>query len=187
MRALSILGRAVRGVGTVGGVLVVAAVLALAVEAVARPSVSGGGLTQTLTDTLYVKLTGSTMSGSLRIARGATAEGMDIDGWISNISGTYPAGAPGYVFVNDNFYVAGNLTQTTGLVDLSAGTGLRIKGQAGTTIAAPATCDSSAQFRIEAVDDTDDTGVSYLCFCGRGADDTTYAWRRVDDPTVTCF
>jgi hypothetical protein len=47
-------------------------------------------------------------------------------------------------------------------------------------------CSSSTQGSIVYVDDSNDTAVSHLCFCGTAADDTTYAWRRADAPGTAC-
>lgn len=42
------------------------------------------------------------------------------------------------------------------------------------------TCDSITRGTLLYVDDSDDGAVSYMCFCGTAADDTTYGWRKVD-------
>jgi hypothetical protein len=47
-------------------------------------------------------------------------------------------------------------------------------------------CSSSTQGSIVYVDDSNDTAVSHLCFCGTAADDSTYGWRRAESPATAC-
>lgn len=53
--------------------------------------------------------------------------------------------------------------------------------------AQPYACDVSVRGNIIYIDDTNDLGESYLCFCGVDADDATYLWMRAYDPAVECF
>jgi hypothetical protein len=53
--------------------------------------------------------------------------------------------------------------------------------------AQPFACTIATRGTIIFVEDTDDTAESFLCTCGIDADDATYIWLRVADPTANCF
>ena len=61
---------------------------------------------------------------------------------------------------------------------------LRSENRLTATPTEPVTCDANAFGLITAVNDTNDGAVSYLCYCGQGADDSTYDWLRVSDNTA---
>ena len=70
----------------------------------------------------------------------------------------------------------------------NAGSGIPIFPQivAGTP-AEPFACVAGVRGKLIYVDDNNDTTPSFLCFCGVGADDSTYGWKKVADPTANCF
>lgn len=56
----------------------------------------------------------------------------------------------------------------------------------GTGPTAPQACGAGYEGGIVFVDDTDDAAAAFLCFCGKGADDTTYSWQKVANPGTAC-
>lgn len=70
----------------------------------------------------------------------------------------------------------------------NAGDGIPVQPQVvSASPSAPFACALGVRGKMIYVDDTDDTAESYLCFCGVDADDATYIWLRVADPTANCF
>lgn len=47
-------------------------------------------------------------------------------------------------------------------------------------------CISGREGMLHYVDDSNDTVEAYMCFCADVDDGTTFAWRRVADPTAAC-
>lgn len=45
---------------------------------------------------------------------------------------------------------------------------------------------ASDEFRVTAVNDTNDTARSRICVCLQGSDDSTFAWRDIADGTTAC-
>lgn len=67
------------------------------------------------------------------------------------------------------------------------GGGVKFQVIEGTVPAATVTCAIFYQGTMIYVDDTNDTVPGFMCMCGKGADDATYAWTRVNSPTTACF
>jgi hypothetical protein len=53
--------------------------------------------------------------------------------------------------------------------------------------AAPVACSITYRGVVIYVDDTNDTASGFMCMCGTGADDATYAWSKVNAPGTACF
>jgi len=70
----------------------------------------------------------------------------------------------------------------------NAGDGLPVWPQVvSATPTEPFACAVGVRGKLIYVDDTNATAESFLCFCGTDADDATYIWLRVADPTANCF
>jgi hypothetical protein len=60
----------------------------------------------------------------------------------------------------------------------------RIENRLTATPTEPVACAAGTFGQLTVVNDTNDGAVSYLCYCGQGADDTTYDWLKVSDNTA---
>jgi len=80
----------------------------------------------------------------------------------------------------------GVIDSGTGAVQIIGADAMILPKSESATPAAPATCADPAVGTIVYVDDTDDTGIAYLCVCLDLDDGSTFDWRRVDDHTVAC-
>lgn len=70
----------------------------------------------------------------------------------------------------------------------NAGLGIPVWPQVvSTSPSQPFACAVGVRGKMVYVDDSNDSAPSYLCFCGVGADDVTYGWKKVADPTANCF
>lgn len=89
---------------------------------------------------------------------------------------------------SDRLNITSTLFEAGGAI-ISSGTvtSFRTAGAAASSGITLPTCDSTTQFHQFAVDDTNDTAAAMLCWCRRGADDTTYAWVSIHDNTTACI
>ena len=63
---------------------------------------------------------------------------------------------------------------------------LQLTAVAGNTPAEPVACGATTVGTLTYVDDTDDSGVAFMCFCMSTDDGSTFDWRLVDDRTTAC-
>jgi hypothetical protein len=70
---------------------------------------------------------------------------------------------------------------------LRASGGIKFQVIEATVPVAPVTCAVFYQGTMIYVDDTNDTAPGFMCMCGKGADDATYAWSKVNAPGTACF
>ena len=85
--------------------------------------------------------------------------------------------------------IARHAVGTVRITDGSTGYGQitgRIVNSVSATPTEPYACAAATAGGMVYVDDTNDTAVSRMCFCGTTADDTTYDWLQVNDPTAAC-
>lgn len=144
----------------------------------------GGGLSQAVADTIYCNLTASSCAWS---GTGVVsfAQRVNLRNAQTTILSVGTAGT-GYLQVTSTGVdLAAVLTNTSlGTSNFDGPIGLAERtGAAPTTVV---TCAAAAQGAIQYVDDTNDTAAGFLCFCGKGADDSTYSWQKVAAPGTSC-
>jgi hypothetical protein len=105
--------------------------------------------------------------------------GLLIDGFTKLSTGTITT-AYG-LYVGTSTVGTNNISiSTTGIVQFG-----RVSAAAP---AAPATCAVVYAGSQVFVDDTNDGVPGFMCICGTGADDSTYAWSKMNsNPAVACF
>lgn len=146
---------------------------------------AGGGVTSGYSNTMIGHQAGVTVTtGFQNVFIGDDADG--------TATGTQDAIAIGYgVTAATGIGQIGSATQTAFRVGTvkASGTvaGFRTPGAAANDTVTLPTCDVNMQFHQIAVDDTNDTAVAMMCWCRRGADDSTYAWVSVHDNTTACI
>lgn len=149
----------------------------------------GGGLSQAVADTLYCNLTATscTFTGTTHTFGGQinlrNAANLKIN---AGTAGTASFVVGETVATGDTQIVLAGTTHISSTAITNVEGPLGLKEVTGTAPAAPYACSVTYQHAIIGVDDTNDGAASFLCFCGKGADDSTYSWQKVSAPGTSC-
>ena len=105
--------------------------------------------------------------------------GLYIDGFTKTGTGTVTASYG--IFV-------GTTTLATTNIGISTTAPIQFQRIMNTTVTAAVTCTAGYEGTQIYVDDTDDLIPGFMCMCGRGGDNVTYAWSKMNsNPAVACF
>lgn len=122
---------------------------------------------------------GATLTNWLLSGNGLLMRSTNVVGWSNGAS------AANTLDIGLARNAAGVLRVTNGSTGYGQVTA-RIVNSVSATPTEPYVCAAATAGGMVYVDDTDDTAPARMCFCGTTADDTTYDWLQVNDPTAAC-
>jgi hypothetical protein len=107
--------------------------------------------------------------------------------YATNIYGVHITSANAASTLNYGLYVTAPASATTNIAIATDGL-VQFQREVAAVPAAPFACAAAYAGTQLYVDDTNDGAEGFMCRCGKGADDTTYAWAKVGiTPAAACF